>query len=194
MPWSHTEGKKWLETEYLRLKPETVVDIGPGAGMYANWFRVMHKAHWTAVEVWEPYVSEFDLDKKYDELILGDAREVELPEADLYILGDVLEHMSKDEALALIEKVKAKAKHVFVSIPIIEYHQGAIYGNPYEEHVYHWDADEMYEALKPGNDGLLSQRYEVIGVYHWIRAEKPAEPAKKPAAKKTTARKTTPKK
>lgn len=191
MPWSHTEGKKWLCDEYVRLKPATVVDIGPGAGMYANWFRPMHQAHWTGVEVWEPYVSAYALREKYDELIIGDAREIELPAADLYIAGDVLEHMSKDDALALIEKMKAKAKHLFVSVPIIEYHQGALEGNPYEEHQYHWDADEMYDVLKPGNNGLYSQRYDTIGVYHWVAGEKPVA---KPAAKKTTARKAAPKK
>ncbi len=185
MPWSHTEGKKWLCDEYCRMKPETVVDIGPGAGMYANWFRPMHQAHWTGVEVWEPYVSAYALNDKYDELILGDAREVELPEADLYIAGDVLEHMSKDDALALIEKMKAKAKHLFVSVPIIEYHQGALEGNPYEEHVYHWGFDEMTDVIR--GDGVAGNwKGEVIGAYHWIAPEKPVA---KPAPKKTAARK-----
>lgn len=195
MPWSHTEGKKWLESEYLRLKPETVVDVGPGAGMYANWFRVMHRAHWTGIEVWEPYASEFDLNSKYDELIVGDVREVELPEADLYIAGDVLEHMTKDEAVALIEKLKTKCKHLFVSIPIIEYHQGAIHGNPYEEHKYHWDFEEMRDVLLgDGKASVWTWEGEVIGAFHWVAPEKPAQPAKKAPAKKTTARKTAPKK
>lgn len=190
MPWSHTEGKKWLNDEYCQLKPETVVDIGPGAAMYPNWFRPMHKAHWTGVEVWEPYVDAYGLREKYDALILGDAREVDLPAADLYIAGDVLEHMSKDDAVALIERMKAVCKHLFVSVPIIEYHQGALEGNPYEEHKYHWGFEEMRDLLDGGLGGVTTWRGEVIGAFHWNSEAvmKPA-PVKKTAARKTTAKK-----
>lgn len=194
MPWSHTEGKMWLDGEYRRLKPETVVDVGPGAGMYANWFRPMHHAHWTGIEVWGPYINKYRLHEKYDVVVNADVREIELPEADLYIAGDVLEHMTKDEAVVLIERMKAKCKHLFVSVPIIEYHQGAIEGNPYEEHKHHWGFDEMAEVLLDGDpEGLQTWKGEVIGAYHWVRHEKPAGPTKKAPAKKT-ARKAAPKK
>lgn len=188
MPWSHTEGKTWLCEQHDEFKPKTVVDIGPGAGMYGNWMRQNHRGHWTGIEVWEPYVSQFDLRSKYDVIRIEDAREAELPEADLYIAGDVLEHMDKDEAVALIERMKAKTKHLFISIPIIEYHQGAIEGNPYEEHKYHWGFEEMRDLL---GDGVETWRGEVIGAYHWTKpAEKPMKaPAKKAATRKTPAKK-----
>lgn len=189
MPWSHTEGKKWLNDEYCRLKPATVVDIGPGAGMYANWFQPMHMAHWTGIEVWEPYIEAYNLHHRYHVLILGDAREVELPEADLYIAGDVLEHMSKDDALALIERMKGKAKHLFVSVPIIEYHQGALEGNPFEVHQYHWGFEEMRDVLLgDGKASVWTWQGEVIGAFHWVKPEAPA-PVKKTTARKTAAKK-----
>lgn len=180
MPWSHTEGKSWLCERYDALKPKTVVEIGPGAGLYGKWMRQNHRANWAAIEAWEPYVSQFNLSKLYDTVVVGDAREVELPKADLYVCGDVLEHMSRDEAVALIEKIKGLTTDLFVSIPIIEYHQGAIEGNPFEVHHYHWGFEEMEETL---GDGVATWKGDIIGAYHWT----------KPAPKKT-ARKAAPKK
>jgi hypothetical protein len=56
-------------------------------------------AYWTAIEIWEPYVEAFGLTQKYDKVIVHDVRRMEkLPDADLYIFGDVPEHMPPDEA------------------------------------------------------------------------------------------------
>ena len=51
-----------------------MLDIGCGSGTYAKMFP---DAHWTGVEVWEPYVEEFNLKDLYQQLILSDARELE---------------------------------------------------------------------------------------------------------------------
>lgn len=195
MPWSHTEGKTFLCNEYDAFKPETVVEIGPGAGMYGNWMRQNHRGHWTGIEAWEPYVAQFDLKSKYDVIRVEDAREADLPEADLYICGDVLEHMTRNEAVALIERIKRVAKHLFVSIPIIEYHQGAIEGNPFEEHQYHWGFEEMKETLDGGLGGVTTWQGNVIGAYHWNSdaVMKPA-PAKAAPKKRAPAKKAAPKK
>jgi predicted TPR repeat methyltransferase len=165
MPGSSDEGKDWLLAHYLDIAPATVVDIGPGLGTYATRFRPHHQAHWTGIEIYEPYVDWYDLRGKYDEVIVADARTVDLPSADLLVAGDVLEHMPAADAIALIDRMKAAAKHLFVSVPIVVYEQGEWGGNVHETHHYHWRHDEMIEVLAPAE----SWAGELLGAYRWDR-------------------------
>jgi predicted TPR repeat methyltransferase len=165
MPGSADEGKDWLLTQYLDIRPATVVDIGPGLGTYSMKFRSSHQAHWTGIEIYEPYVDWYDLRNKYDEIVIGDARAVGLPSADLYIAGDVIEHMPVDDAKVLIDKMKQAAKHLLISVPIIVYEQGEWGGNVHETHHYHWGHDEMIDVLQP----IKSWAGEMLGAYRWDR-------------------------
>lgn len=147
MPRSNGEGVTALHAHFNELNPKTVVDVGPGVGTYAQAYRSSMEQHWTAIEIWRPYVDVYGLNEIYDEVIVGDVRDVELPKADLYIAGDVLEHMSRVEALLVIDRIKRSAEHLMVSVPIVHYEQGALEGNPFETHHYHWSADEMSAVL-----------------------------------------------
>ena len=165
MAGSEGEGKDWLLAHYLNIAPATVVDIGPGLGTYSNLFRPHHRAHWTGIEIFAPYVDRFGLTSKYDEITIGDAREVDLPTADVYIAGDILEHMSKPDAVALIDRMKQAAKHLLISVPIIVYEQGEWGGNIHETHHYHWAHDEMIDVLQPAE----TWSGEILGAYRWDR-------------------------
>jgi hypothetical protein len=48
-----------------------------------------------------------------------------------------------------LERAVKKYKHVIVSIPIGKYEQGAIGGNPYEEHKATWYKDDLISILYP---------------------------------------------
>lgn len=147
MPRSNGEGVRDLAAEFTRVNPRTVVDIGPGAGTYSDAFRPLNAARWTAIEIWEPYITGYHLHAKYDDVILADVRTADLPQADLYIAGDVLEHMPREDALNVIRAITKCADWLMVSVPIVHYPQGAIEGNIYETHHYHWKTEEMSEVL-----------------------------------------------
>lgn len=120
------------------LHPVDVLDIGVGAGTYGLVLRdLCPGVKLTGVEAWAPYVAEFDLHAIYDDLIIADVRHLEvLPRADIVILGDVLEHMTEPDAVAVWQMARAAArKAVYLSIPIIHYPQGHLEGNPFEEHI-----------------------------------------------------------
>lgn len=146
MPRSNGEGVKFLAPYFTKLNPSSVVDVGPGAGTYSDAFRKAD-AHWTAIEIWQPYLDTYNLASKYDTVICADVRSIELPDAELCIAGDVLEHMGKPDALAVIDKMRAACDWLMVSVPIIHYEQGALEGNPFETHRYHWTTDEMSSCL-----------------------------------------------
>jgi len=144
MPFSSNEGKNHIARILGKLKHDTMLDIGPGSGTYAKLFP---DAEWTGVEIWEPYIKEYNLDTLYKTIINEDARSW-TPDRhwDVAIAGDVIEHMEVDEAKVLLEKLKSCADTVVVSIPLGYYPQDSYGGNVHETHITdNWD-DETFRA------------------------------------------------
>lgn len=137
MSTSDPENKPWTIRQIAKLSPQTVLDVGPGEGHYLEFIKGFIGDHVKVdgIEIWEPYVERFQLDKRYDNLYVGDVRNHENFNYDLVIFGDVLEHMAEDEAVAVWNKASLQARYGIISIPIINHPQGVVENNPYEAHV-----------------------------------------------------------
>ena len=162
---SAPENKSWAATVISKLQPKTVLDIGPGEGIYGKIVRKHSPStkKLVGVEIWAPYVQQFGLRDFYDEVWICDARIYPEFRYDLVIIGDVLEHMTKEEAISLWNKVSKQAKYALISVPIIHFHQGPANGNPYELHVKEdWTSEEVMESF-PGI--VAHQDFEVTGIY-----------------------------
>lgn len=145
MPFSSESGKQYIKS--LNLTGDRILDVGAGSGTYRTMFPELGK-HWTAVEIWEPYIEKYDLRAKYDEVICQDIRELEIGKYDIAFVGDVLEHMTTAEAQALMKKLRAACKMVIASIPIGYYPQDEFDGNPYERHVVEdYSHDQIVNAF-----------------------------------------------
>lgn len=168
MPFSDGQGKDTALDWYRRIKPASVVDVGAGCGTYAKLMRPAHSARWTAVEAWEPYAAKFDLIDHYDEIRIADARDLDSTTfaADLVIAGDVLEHMTHDEARKLLGTIRAAAANLIVSIPVLHLNQDAVYGNPFERHIDHWSFGQMLAEL---GDGVKATWCGDVLAYFWWR-------------------------
>jgi SAM-dependent methyltransferase len=165
MPYSSESGKQHIKNILARVKKDRVLDIGVGSGTYA---KLLPGSEITGVEVWEPYVEKFGLKDLYKELIIEDARKVDyesLGHFDVAIAGDVLEHMTEDEAKELVEKLRSIADTVIISLPIGHYPQDEYEGNPYEKHVVdNWAFGHVPEVFgKPAWSALENE----IGVFCW---------------------------
>ncbi|WP_234973033.1 hypothetical protein [Paenibacillus vortex] len=69
---------------------------------------------------------------------------VEPGQFDLIILGDVLEHFTKERGLALLQTCIQKSRFVLLNIPIgTNWPQGAAYGNEFEAHLSTWTTEEL---------------------------------------------------
>ncbi|WP_054565958.1 bifunctional 2-polyprenyl-6-hydroxyphenol methylase/3-demethylubiquinol 3-O-methyltransferase UbiG [Frankia sp. R43] len=176
MPYSSECGKAWITSWLAELAPASVLDIGAGAGGYARICRqACPAARLTAVEIWEPYVARFGLASLYDEVLVGDARTLALPAVDVVILGDVLEHMIAAEAVELWARARAASRlGVLASLPVVPYPQGAVEGNPHEEHRETWSHARVLARL-PGV--VASDVDGDIGVYLASPTEVSACPA-----------------
>lgn len=167
MPFSSDSGKEDIKFLFSRLKHDRILDIGCGSGTYAKMFPdVAYKA---GVEVWQPYVEKYELNNLYDELFVEDARTWQPTEQyDLAFAGDVLEHMTTEEARALLDKLRKCATSVIVSIPIGHYPQDEFEGNPYEKHVKDdWTDADVRSIL---GEPVWAKVTNEIGVY--VYAEK----------------------
>jgi 2-polyprenyl-3-methyl-5-hydroxy-6-metoxy-1,4-benzoquinol methylase len=164
MPYSDAENRSWVLSKVTEIAPKTVLDVGPGAGAYGKLIKnSFPQIVVDAVEIWEPYLEQFKLHSIYDRLYVRDAREHTSYTYDLVIFGDILEHMSKEDAVVLWEKVKGQAAYALISIPIIHYPQGESEGNPYETHVKDdWTHSEVLETFSNVVD---SQAFNVTGSY-----------------------------
>jgi hypothetical protein len=166
MAYSSFEGKDATAQFIKDNDIKTVLDVGAGSGTYYHVVLensiVLDK--FDAVEVWEPYVNQFDLKSKYHNVFVSDVRSWENFSYDLVILGDILEHMTKPDAIKVWESVSKQANSAIISIPIIHYPQGHEDGNPYEEHIKDdWTTEEVLGSF---SDIVEYREYDVVGVFY----------------------------
>lgn len=171
MPMSSAEGKMQISRFFSVLGGSGAVrrclDIGPGQGAYASLLRrYAPTAEWVGIEVFAPYVEKYDLRRLYDAVHVADARIVDyarLGRFDVCFCGDVLEHMSPEDAVDLLTRLQAQADIVVISIPIVHMPQDGVEDNAFEAHVKDdWSHEEVMATL-PNIVG--SWAGEVIGVY-----------------------------
>jgi hypothetical protein len=173
-PDGKTEARDWIrlrlerpDTPWTRmLGPVRALDVGPGDGGWARLLTGLPLAM-DCLEIHEPYIDRYRLSAQYtwvfnDDVCLKDRHF--FSNYDLIIMGDVLEHLTVAEALAVIREITNASgpRALVVSVPWC-YPQGAWDGN---EHEAHKQDDltpkvmaERYFMLKPIYTG---QR---IGVY-----------------------------
>ena len=150
---SSVEGKSWIADRVRAAgaqAPVEVLDIGPGVGTYAKLLAGPEVSRLACIEIFEPYVHTYRLHQYYDDVVVGDARATPFPDTDIVILGDVAEHMTEPEAVALWQKACGAARiAVYLSIPIIHYPQGHIEGNSHEAHVVDdWNHERVLAAFE----------------------------------------------
>jgi 2-polyprenyl-3-methyl-5-hydroxy-6-metoxy-1,4-benzoquinol methylase len=133
MPYSSTAFKEEVKTHLLEHIPvmARVLDVGPGAGTYGMMLNSTHIID--AVEVFEPYIDMFNLRDKYTKVFNGNILSFDLSPYDYIIMGDVLEHIPKYEAINLVKRINDEGMHCLIAVPYL-YEQGEYMDNIHEVH------------------------------------------------------------
>lgn len=170
MPHSSKIGKQ--ETiEWVRdlENIDRILDIGAGSGTYRKLFsknNLLTKSNWTAIEAWKPNIELYKLKSMYSTVIQEDVRSIDwkrFDRFDLTIMGDVLEHMTKEESVSVVDNVMNISRYGIISIPVKHWPQEAIGGNPFEIHVKDdWSHDEVMDTF---GKYIKKFRAKKIGVY-----------------------------
>jgi hypothetical protein len=154
VPWSFgDEGKrKALALLSGRVGIRGVLDLGAGAGRWRTLSRefVVGSVPWTAVEAHRPYTKQFKLADHYGRVLNVDLRNVKYGSypGHVFVFGDVLEHLERDEALAVVRRASSMGT-VVVMMPfrptVSEEQEGDV---KWEHHRYVWGWDEWVAALR----------------------------------------------
>lgn len=109
-----------------------ILDVGAGVGTYSKLLRDLgYKMD--CIEVWLPYVTQYKLNELYDNVIIGNIMNYNMRNYDVIIMGDVLEHLSIDDSLKLMDSIESNNQVCLVAVPYL-HEQGEYYGNKYEIH------------------------------------------------------------
>lgn len=111
---------------------ETALDVGACNGV---WYDLLGDyLRMDACEVFFPNIVVHKLPEKYEQVIFADIKEYKYEWYDLIIFGDVIEHMTVEDAQAVLAYAMPRCRDLIVAVPY-EYKQDAIYGNEWERHI-----------------------------------------------------------
>lgn len=135
MPYSYDYFKDEF-LEHLKNRFDSsmnILDVGPGSGSYGIRLRE-HFKNIDACEIYEPYVSQFVLKEIYKSVYVNNIVYFDYNAYDYIILGDILEHLSINDAQNLIKDISEHRNYCMVAIPYMM-EQGEVGGNIYETHL-----------------------------------------------------------
>jgi len=164
MPSSRPIPVPYLVDILRQIQPQAILDVGVGFGKYGHLFREYTdivaaektpsqyaRENWKCridgIEVFADYLTPMH-DYLYNEIFIGEASEVvsTMTDAtyDLVWIGDVIEHLTKENGLRLLEQLMRISRHcVVVSTPSRFVEQGALVGNAHEQHLSYWTAKDF---------------------------------------------------
>ena len=142
-----------------------ILDMGPGKGTYYDLLGPTY--YWSCVEIWHPAVEA--LQGKYRYIYEMDIRDfVYVDYYDLVIFGDVLEHMSIEDAQKCIAAAKENSDSILIAFPY-DLEQGAIYGNEAERHIQYTTTPELFDKYYPGFTRIYYTEEHQYGYYYWSK-------------------------
>ena len=181
MPCSMPYNTSTISEIIWRTSPKSIIDIGSGGGKYGVIFRELtdwmrgryYKNQWKikidCVEIFEKYITPIH-QYIYDKITIGDIREIEIEKYDLIFMGDVLEHIKRNEAINLFKKIhKSNSGMILISTPdgktqLAEKRNP--HGNDNESHVYMWNKEELENSFEDWNVLHSSQNKYMITVLY----------------------------
>lgn len=158
MPTSFHRHISFVIDHIIKANPESVLDIGCGWGKWGflareyldiygkgdKWKRTDWEVRIDGVEIYKPYLE--DIEKKwYDKIYNEDIIEIynKLPNYDLVIMGDVLEHIEKDKGKKLLRDLIERSETLILSIPLEDFTYQFKGENKYESHISIWTLREL---------------------------------------------------
>lgn len=128
----------------IRPTPTRVLDVGAGYGKHGVLLReyLDPTPVVDGVEAWHPYVAAHRLHGIYDHLIEADVLDLDqatLDRYDLVVMGDVIEHLPKAAALALLHRIRG---WVVIATPAMHFDTDPGLP-PTEAHVSHWTVEDL---------------------------------------------------
>jgi len=150
------------------FKPARVLDAGVGMGAYGLLLRQhldialerVERSEWKlqldGIEIFEGYRNPV-WGYVYDRVTMGDIRTIKLGHGyDLALCADVLEHMPREEARRVVDRLLEAATVVIITTPNVFLEQGAWGGNESERHHCLLSASDFPHLVASNKTGLTT--------------------------------------
>jgi SAM-dependent methyltransferase len=147
MPYSYDTFNQQIEDHLKTVDFTTVLDVGCGAGKYAELIRrVKPTAAIYGIEVNADYLSRFSLNEKYIKVFNLDVVQFMDTHRDLMwdivICGDVIEHLKKSDGIDLLNFLVYRCKEIILVWPV-RFVQRSWEGHASESHMSIWEAHDF---------------------------------------------------
>ena len=135
MPYSIGYYKENIRQHFLEnvAKNSKILDAGAGCGTYSVLLKE-HFPNMDGLEIFAEYDKMFDLKSKYDNLFIADILEFDVSGYDYVILGDIIEHLSVENAQRLLNEINDRDILCMVGVPYM-FEQGPEFNNVHETHL-----------------------------------------------------------
>lgn len=100
-------------------KNVTILDVGPGRGVYHKMLKEKGYNNIDAVEIYLPYIEAFELRKMYNNIFNCNIVGFEYTYYDIVIMGDVVEHLHVKDAKRVVEYAQNHAGLVIIAVPYL---------------------------------------------------------------------------
>jgi ubiquinone/menaquinone biosynthesis C-methylase UbiE len=137
--------------ELLKLIPsdvDSLIDVGCGRGVVGALMRIYRNAsRLVAVDAFEPSLAFCRKHNFYDEFLKLDLASSSLSfgnkEFSVATCVELVEHLPKQSGFKLLAELERVSKKVIVSTPQTFFSQRHYDGNPYQDHVSLWTAEDF---------------------------------------------------
>ena len=148
-------GKDQIKEYIMRNVPSgsTCLDVGACDGKYWQMLHD-HLGSMDAVEIFQPNIDRHRLNEKYNHVFNQSVVGLEYDHYDLIIFGDIIEHLTVEDAQQVLAYAQTHADEIIVAVPFL-YPQPAIYGNPWEEHKQPELTFDLFMARYEGFEPIL---------------------------------------
>lgn len=158
--------------EVKHLNPQSILDVGCGWGLMGSVFRAYTDIRLSELDssryhVWQTKIDAIEIHKAYknpvwevySNIVLGDALTAidSLRDYDMIYVGDIIEHVTKEQGHIFLQKCLDHSKFTFVATPSPAPKQDAILGNYHEVHRSSWDESDF-----------AGYTHQIIGNYNGI--------------------------
>jgi predicted TPR repeat methyltransferase len=135
MPYSYNQGKQEIKQHFIREIPFNtyIIDCGAGCGTYSDLLRMLYK-NIDGIEIFQPYVDMFNLEDKYKRLFVQDVLTFDFSRYGYAIFGDIIEHLSVENAQILLSRLHQEGIKIMVAVPFL-FEQGTYLNNLNETHL-----------------------------------------------------------
>ena len=129
---------------------ETILDVGACDG---KWRYLLYDyPYMDAVEIFEPNADS--IRHMYRNMYNGDILDYRYEHYGLVIFGDMLEHMTVENAQKVLRYAEEHADNILVVVPF-KYEQDAMYGNEHERHIQSDLTPKLFNKRYPGYEVLI---------------------------------------